>query len=66
MVCPNADRPPSTADPRDRPTGKGELGIEAPVTTGDEYGRVAEAFNDMSRQLKQAEDTVNFGGRRRP
>lgn len=37
--------------------GNGELGIQAPVTTGDEYGKVAEAFNDMSRQLKQAEET---------
>lgn len=36
--------------------GKGELGIQAPVTTRDEYGKVAKAFNDMSKQLKKAEE----------
>lgn len=36
--------------------GKGELGIQAPVTTGDEYGKVAKAFNEMSNQLKKAEE----------
>ncbi|PRX42637.1 two-component system sensor histidine kinase BaeS [Planifilum fimeticola] len=36
--------------------GKGELGIQVPVTTGDEYGKVANAFNDMSNQLKKAEE----------
>ena len=36
--------------------GKGELGIQAPVTTDDEYGKVAKAFNEMSNQLKKAEE----------
>jgi two-component system sensor histidine kinase BaeS len=35
--------------------GKGEYGIQAPVTSQDEYGKVAEAFNAMSGQLEQAE-----------
>ncbi len=35
--------------------GKGEFGIQAPVVTRDEYGKVAEAFNQMSKQLQQAE-----------
>ncbi|NQX63889.1 sensor histidine kinase [Paenibacillus qinlingensis] len=35
--------------------GKGEYGIQAPVTSQDEYGKVAEAFNVMSAQLDQAE-----------
>jgi two-component system sensor histidine kinase BaeS len=36
--------------------GKGEYGIQAPVTSRDEYGKVAEAFNAMSVQLRQAEE----------
>ncbi|NOU64146.1 HAMP domain-containing protein [Paenibacillus sp. LMG 31461] len=35
--------------------GKGEYGIQAPVTSQDEYGKVAESFNVMSAQLEQAE-----------
>jgi two-component system, OmpR family, sensor histidine kinase BaeS len=35
--------------------GKGELGIKAPVTSEDEYGKVAKAFNEMSAQLERAE-----------
>ncbi|WP_042374520.1 sensor histidine kinase [Neobacillus jeddahensis] len=35
--------------------GKGELGIQAPVQTKDEYGKIAEAFNHMSKELEQAE-----------
>lgn len=36
--------------------GKGEFGIQAPVVTEDEYGKVAKAFNEMSIQLQCAED----------
>jgi two-component system sensor histidine kinase BaeS len=36
--------------------GKGDYGIQAPVTSRDEYGKVAEAFNAMSVQLRQAEE----------
>ncbi|WP_246469616.1 HAMP domain-containing protein [Cohnella nanjingensis] len=35
--------------------GNGELGIAVPVTTTDEYGKVATAFNGMSAQLREAE-----------
>lgn len=35
--------------------GQGELGIQAPVVTKDEYGKVTEAFNAMSLQLHHAE-----------
>ncbi|TMV51433.1 HAMP domain-containing protein [Paenibacillus mesophilus] len=35
--------------------GKGELGVQAPVTTKDEFGRIAESFNAMSGQLQRAE-----------
>jgi len=35
--------------------GQGELGIQAPVLTKDEYGKVAESFNAMSLQLHHAE-----------
>ncbi|MCC3371515.1 cell wall metabolism sensor histidine kinase WalK [Cohnella sp. REN36] len=35
--------------------GNGELGIAVPVTTTDEYGKVATAFNEMSAQLREAE-----------
>lgn len=35
--------------------GKGEYGIQAPVVSKDEYGKVALAFNGMSSKLKQAE-----------
>lgn len=37
--------------------GKGELGVQAPVVSRDEYGTVAIAFNDMSGQLHNAEQT---------
>lgn len=36
--------------------GKGELGIQAPVVSRDEYGKTAKAFNQMSKQLQQAEE----------
>lgn len=36
--------------------GKGDFGIQAPVTTTDEYGRVAAAINQMSAQLRRAEE----------
>ena len=36
--------------------GKGEFGIQAPVITKDEYGKVAQTFNEMSKQLQQAEE----------
>ncbi|MEK4980521.1 sensor histidine kinase [Bacillus sp. FSL K6-6540] len=35
--------------------GQGEYGIQAPVTSEDEYGRVAVAFNGMSSRLEQSE-----------
>ena len=35
--------------------GKGALGIQVPVKTKDEYGRIAAAFNQMSRELEQGE-----------
>ncbi|ANY74821.1 two-component sensor histidine kinase [Paenibacillus ihbetae] len=35
--------------------GKGEYGIQAPVVSKDEYGKVVLAFNGMSAKLKQAE-----------
>lgn len=35
--------------------GKGELGVKVPVKTKDEYGKIANAFNHMSQELKQAE-----------
>lgn len=37
--------------------GKGEFGVQAPVTSKDEYGKVAEAFNDMSARLQRAEES---------
>lgn len=36
--------------------GRGEFGIQAPVSTKDEYGKVAQAINDMSAQLARAEE----------
>jgi two-component system, OmpR family, sensor histidine kinase BaeS len=36
--------------------GKGELGVQAPVRSKDEYGRVAQAFNGMSSQIQLAEE----------
>lgn len=35
--------------------GQGEYGVQAPVTSEDEYGRVAVAFNGMSSRLEQSE-----------
>ena len=35
--------------------GKGELGVKIPVKTKDEYGKIANAFNHMSKELEQAE-----------
>lgn len=34
---------------------QGELGVHAPVLSADEYGKVAEAFNEMSQELLRAE-----------
>ncbi|TNJ66031.1 HAMP domain-containing protein [Paenibacillus hemerocallicola] len=36
--------------------GQGELGIQTPVASADEYGKFAIAFNDMSSRLRQGED----------
>ncbi len=36
--------------------GKGEYGVTAQVTTKDELGRVAEAFNAMSAELQRTEE----------
>ncbi|WP_044736531.1 cell wall metabolism sensor histidine kinase WalK [Geobacillus kaustophilus] len=36
--------------------GKGEFGVQAPMITKDEYGKVAQTFNEMSKQLQQAEE----------
>ncbi|NMD71739.1 HAMP domain-containing protein [Bacillus sp. DNRA2] len=35
--------------------GKGELGIQVQVDTKDEYGKIAKAFNHMSKELERAE-----------
>lgn len=37
--------------------GRGELGVQAPVLSKDEYGKVALAFNAMSDQLRKTEET---------
>lgn len=36
--------------------GGGELGVQAPVTANDEYGKIANAFNQMSTELKKSEE----------
>lgn len=36
--------------------GQGEFGVQAPVISSDEYGKVAAAFNGMSSQLHRAEE----------
>lgn len=36
--------------------GRGEFGIQAPVSSKDEYGKVAQAINGMSAQLARAEE----------
>ncbi|SDC74458.1 two-component system, OmpR family, sensor histidine kinase BaeS [Paenibacillus sp. UNCCL117] len=36
--------------------GRGEPGVQAPVTSKDEYGQVALAFNQMSDRIRRAED----------
>jgi len=36
--------------------GRGELGVQANVKVKDEYGQIAGAFNQMSMELKKAED----------
>ncbi|RAL24089.1 sensor histidine kinase [Thermoflavimicrobium daqui] len=36
--------------------GEGQLGVQSPIVTNDEYGKVAQAFNKMSKQLQHAED----------
>lgn len=35
--------------------GQGEYGIQAPVSSKDEYGKVAAAFNKMSAQIERSE-----------
>ncbi|MFM9281590.1 sensor histidine kinase [Paenibacillus jiagnxiensis] len=35
--------------------GKGEFGVQATINTNDEYGKIANAFNEMSGKLEQAE-----------
>jgi two-component system, OmpR family, sensor histidine kinase BaeS len=35
---------------------KGQFGVQVPVLTRDEFGLVAQTFNDMSLQLKRAEE----------
>ncbi|WP_372634277.1 sensor histidine kinase [Cohnella sp.] len=35
---------------------QGELGVQAPVVSKDEYGQVADAFNAMSAQLRKNEE----------
>jgi two-component system sensor histidine kinase BaeS len=35
--------------------GRGELGLQAPADQNDEYGKVAKAFNQMSRTLQKLE-----------
>jgi len=35
--------------------GRGELGVQAPVESADEYGQLAAAFNAMSGELERAE-----------
>ncbi|MEN1990365.1 sensor histidine kinase [Paenibacillus hubeiensis] len=36
--------------------GKGELGVQAHFQVNDEYGKIADAFNQMSAKLKKAEE----------
>nr|WP_028610894.1 ATP-binding protein [Paenibacillus harenae] len=36
--------------------GKGDFGIQAPIESKDEYGKIAVAFNQMSHQLQRTED----------
>lgn len=36
--------------------GRGEFGIQAPMNSKDEYGKVAQAINGMSAQLARAEE----------
>ncbi|WP_274361756.1 sensor histidine kinase [Paenibacillus thermotolerans] len=36
--------------------GSGQLGVQAPVVSADEYGKVALAFNAMSAQILKAEE----------
>lgn len=36
--------------------GRGELGIQAPTLSNDEYGTVAKAFNEMSTKIQRMEE----------
>jgi two-component system sensor histidine kinase BaeS len=36
--------------------GRGELGIQAHLTVNDEYGKIANAFNQMSTKLEKSEE----------
>ncbi|WP_096186393.1 sensor histidine kinase [Evansella halocellulosilytica] len=36
---------------------KGDYGVQAPIVSQDEYATVTKSFNEMSEQLKNAEDT---------
>ncbi len=36
--------------------GRGELGIQAPILSNDEYGTVAKAFNEMSTKIQRMEE----------
>jgi len=42
-----------------REVSSGELEVEIPVTSRDEIGGLAQSFNDMTRELKQARDEIN-------
>jgi len=35
---------------------KGDLNVKVPVATKDEYGKVAQTFNDMTRRLREVEE----------
>lgn len=35
---------------------QGDLNVKVPVTTNDEYGKVAQTFNDMTFRLREAEE----------
>lgn len=38
--------------------GSGELGVQIPVSSGDELGTLAQSFNEMSHQLKDAQAEI--------
>jgi two-component system, NtrC family, sensor kinase len=43
--------------------GLGELGVQIPVTSSDELGSLADSFNAMSRQLREARQEIDAGTR---